>query len=105
LFIQIAHSIEELATGFHKKWYLIKMPFWFFLAFEIAFESFWIMVWLWQGFPSRIYLQAFFLALMFANSVQHIVWAGNVKKYVPGLVTAPIHIVVFLIFYFKFLFS
>ena len=36
--------------------------------------------------------------------VQHIVWAGNAKKYVPGLITAPIHIVVFLVFYSKAIF-
>ncbi len=101
LFVQIAHSIEELATGFHKKWYLFKMSFWAFLTFEIVFESFWIAVWLMPDFHSRIYFQAFFLALMLANGVQHIVWAGNVKKYVPGLVTAPVHITVFLTFYFK----
>ncbi|MBI5613329.1 HXXEE domain-containing protein [Candidatus Gottesmanbacteria bacterium] len=101
LLVQIAHSIEELSTGFHKKWYVFKMSFWVFLMYEIVFESFWIAVWLFQNFPIRNYLQTFFLALMFANGVQHIVWAGNVKKYVPGLITAPIHIVVFLMFYFK----
>ena len=104
LLVQIAHSIEELSTGFHKKWYVFKMPFWVFLVFEIALESFWIAVWLLQDFPNITYLQAFFLALMFANGVQHIVWAGNVKKYVPGLITAPIHIIVFLVFYFKAIF-
>ncbi|MFZ2025103.1 MAG: HXXEE domain-containing protein [Microgenomates group bacterium] len=104
LLVQIAHSIEELSTGFHKKWYVFKMPFWVFLVFEIIFESFWIAVWLLQDFPSRTILQAFFLALMFANGVQHIVWAGNVKKYVPGLITAPIHIIVFLAYYFKAIF-
>lgn len=101
LVVQIAHSIEELSTGFHKKWYVFKMPFWVFLVFEIVFGGFWIAVLLLQDFPSRIHLQAFFLALMFANGVQHVVWTGNVKKYVPGLITAPIHITVFLVYYFK----
>jgi len=101
LLAQIAHSIEELSTGFHKKWYVFKIPFWVFLAFEIIFEGFWITVWLLQNFPNRTLLQAFFLALMFANGVQHIVWAGNVKRYVPGLITAPLHIIVFLVFYFR----
>ncbi len=104
LLVQIAHSIEELSTGFHKKWYMFKMPFWVFLTFEIIFEGFWIAVWLLQDFPSRILLQAFFLALMFANGVQHVVWAGNVKKYVPGLIIAPVHIIVFLVYYFKVIF-
>ena len=101
LLVQIAHSIEELSTGFHKKWYVFKMPFWVFLSFEIVFEGFWIAVWLLQDFPNRALLQAFFLALMFANGVQHAVWVGNVKKYVPGLITAPVHIMVFLVYYFK----
>lgn len=103
LIVQLAHSFEELSTGFHKKWYLFKMPFRVFLAFELSFSAFWIMVLLLPNFPYRIYLQVFFLALMFANGVQHLVWWGNTKRYVPGLVTAPIHILVFLIFYFKVL--
>ena len=101
LLVQIAHSIEELSTGFHKKWYVFKMPFWTFLVFEIVFEGFWIAVWILQDFPSRSFIQTFFLALMFANGVQHIVWSGNVKKYIPGLITAPVHIIVFLVFYFR----
>src|SRR3989338_5713668 len=101
LLVQLAHSAEELSTGFHKKWYLFKMPFWAFLLFELAFSGFWIFVWLNSSFPYREYLQASFLALMFANGVQHIVWAGNVKRYVPGLITAPLHIIVFLVFYFR----
>lgn len=101
LFVQTIHVIEELSTGFNKKWYLFKIPFWVFLLFEFVFEGFWIIVYFLQNFPNRPYLQAFFLILMFANAVQHLVWAGSVKKYVPGLITAPVHIVVFLLFYFQ----
>ena len=101
LLVQIVHVIEELSAGFHKKWYLFTMPFWIFLLFELIFEGFWIAVYFLQDFPNRPYLQAFFLALMFANGVQHLVWAGSVKKYVPGLITAPIHIIIFLAFYFQ----
>ena len=101
LLVQIVHSIEELTTGFHKKWYLTPMPFWLFLTFEVVFTLFWIVVLLLPTFPYREALQAFFLVLMFANGVQHLVWAGSVKKYVPGLVTGIIHIVVFLTYYFK----
>lgn len=101
LLVQVVHAIEELSTGFHKKWYVFKMPFWVFLLFELVFEGFWITVYLFQDFPSRPTLQAFFLALMFTNGIQHIVWAGNVKKYVPGLITALIHIAIFLLFYFQ----
>jgi hypothetical protein len=52
-------------------------------------------------FSYKELLQSFFLALMFANGVQHVVWAGVVKKYVPGLITAPIHILVFMLFYLQ----
>ncbi len=103
LLVQISHAIEELSTGFHKKWYLVTMPFWVFLVFELLFEGFWIWVYLFQDFPNRAAFQSFFLALMFANGVQHLVWAGSVKKYVPGLLTAPLHIIVFLVFYFTVL--
>ena len=101
LFVQLIHSIEELTTGFHKKWYLFKMPFGIFLAFEVLFSAFWITVLLLPGSSYRTYLQEFFLVLMFANGVQHLVWFGNTKKYVPGLITAPIHVMVFLVFYFQ----
>jgi hypothetical protein len=103
LCLQIAHACEELFTGFHKKWYVFHMPFWVFLLFEIVFESFWLTVFLVPEFPNRSELQAFFLALMFANGIQHIVWAGNVKKYVPGLITSLFHIVIFLFYYMMYL--
>ena len=99
LLVQIIHAIEELSTGFHKRWYLFKMPFWVFLVFELLFEGFWIAVYLFPDFPNRPAFQAFFLSLMFANGLQHLVWARIVKKYVPGLITTPLHIIVFLLFY------
>lgn len=102
--VQLFHSFEELSTGFHKKWYLVKMPFKVFLLFEICFSLFWGIVIFNISFPVREGLLAFFLALMFANGVQHLVWSGCVKKYVPGLITAPVHILVFLIFYYQVLF-
>ena len=91
--VQLVHSIEELSTGFHKKWYLFKMPFWIFLVFEIGFTAFWMVVLFSPAFPYRIFLQTLFLLLMFANGVQHLVWYGNTKKYVSGLLTAPLHVV------------
>jgi hypothetical protein len=101
LFVQLVHSVEELSTGFHKKWYLFKMPFKVFLTFEICFTLFWSSVVFFHKFPFRDSLMAFFLVLMFANGVQHLVWAGSVKKYVPGLYTAFLHILIFLVFYFQ----
>jgi hypothetical protein len=99
--IQIAHSIEELSSGFHKKWYLFKMPFWVFLTFEICFTAFWAFVLFIPQFPNRSSLLYFFIALMFANGLQHIIWWCFVKKYVPGLITAPIHVLLPLVFYLR----
>jgi len=99
LSVQVIHSIEELSTGFHKRWYLFKMPFLIFLLFEILFTSFWIVILLVPSLPNRTMLQTTFLLLMFANGVQHLVWWGNVKKYVPGLLTTPIHIIIAFIYF------
>lgn len=101
LIVQLFHSAEELSTGFHKKWYLFKMPFWVFLSFEVIFTAFWLLVFFSHTFPYRETFQGFFLVLMLANGIQHIIWSGVVKKYVPGLVTAPIHVLVFLVYYFQ----
>lgn len=101
LIIQFAHSVEELATGFHKKWYLFPMPFWVFLLFEVSHNLFWGVVILTDLIPYKTQLAAFFIALMFANGIQHVVWYGVKKKYVPGLVTAPLHILLFLVFFFN----
>lgn len=98
--IQLAHSFEELITGFHKKWYFRKLSFRFFLAFEILHNIFWLSVLYTESFPVRYQLISFFLVLMFANGIQHVVWAGSVKKYVPGLATSALHIANFLVFYF-----
>lgn len=43
-----------------------------------------------------------FNILMFANGMWHLVWfvfCEKCKKYVPGLITAPIHVVTFIVFY------
>ena len=103
LLVQLIHSVEELTTGFHRKWYLFKMPFKVFLSFELLFSAFWIFVFF-SSLPYRENFQAFFLVLMFANGIQHLVWYGWEKKYVPGLITAFAHIAVFIVFYFKFIF-
>ena len=103
LVVQFAHSGEELLTGFHRRWYLTKLPFSYFLAFEILHNLFWTAVILLNYFPLRIYLLGSFVVLMFANGIQHLVWAGMVKKYVPGLITAPVHVILFLVLYFLML--
>lgn len=103
--VQICHSVEEVSTGFHKKWYLFRMSFKLFLAFEILHNIFWGLVIFTNIIPFKEQLTALFIPLMFANGIQHIVWFGAQKKYVPGLITAPIHIILFLLFYFLSLFS
>lgn len=75
------------------------MPFFVFLAWEIVFQSFWVSILLNHTLPYRESLMAFFNLLMFANGVQHLVWASVTKRYVPGLVTAPLFIVIFLWFF------
>ncbi len=95
--VQCVHSIEELSTGFHKKWYLFKMPFAVFLSFEIVFLALWLSVLFFPALPNRDLFMQFFIWLMLANGIQHLLWAAIVKKYVPGLVTAPLFIIVFLI--------
>lgn len=102
--IQFFHSIEELSNGFHEKFPLIKMKFQTFLILEILFFGFWVTVFFFNGFQYRDQLMAFFNVLMFANGIWHMVWWGIVKKYVPGLVTAPLFVITFLIFYFQALF-
>lgn len=100
--VQIIHSLEELSTGFHKKWFVFKMPFRTFLAFEIIHNSFWAIVLIYKSFPFRLELLAFFIVLMFAQSLWHLAWWAMKKEYVPGLVTAIIHVILFLVFYFQY---
>ena len=100
--IQLLHSIEELSTGFHKRFPPFRMTFRFFLIFELCFNAFWISVLFVAGFPFREHLMAFFAVLMFGNGIWHIVWFWffeKGKRYVPGLITAPVHVITFLIFY------
>lgn len=98
--IQFAHSIEELTNDFHNKFPPFKMSLKVFLTFEILFLGFWIGVFLLENLKFREVLMHVFAILMFANGLWHIVWASITKKYVPGLVTAPLFVIVFLWFYF-----
>lgn len=103
LAIQFIHSIEELSTGFHEKFPLFKMKFLTFLIFEILFLGFFVAVLL-APIPFREQLMALFIVLMFANGLWHMVWWGIVKRYVPGLITAPLFVVIFFVFYFRMIF-
>jgi hypothetical protein len=59
-------------------------------------------VYFFGDFPLREPLMASFNILMFANGLWHVVWCWfgeKGKNYVPGLVTAPLHILTFLLYY------
>lgn len=101
LVIQFFHSIEELSNDFNEKFPLVKMKFRTFLCFEILFFGFWVAIFLLKDFIYRDELMAFFNLIMFANGLWHMVWWGIVKKYVPGLVTAPLFVLTFMVFYFR----
>lgn len=99
--IQIIHSLEEIYTRFDKHWPVWKMSRRFFISFEILFSLLLLLVVFFQDFPQRlVFMQAFNL-LMFANGIWHLMWAGVVKKYVPGLITAPLFLIVFCFYYFS----
>lgn len=97
--IQLAHSVEEIATGFPEKWFYRWFSARSFLIFEILHNIFWGIAVFAPGVPQRIFLPALFSLLMFANGIEHIVWYMKEKKYVPGLITAPFHVAAFA-FYF-----
>ncbi len=99
-FIQLVHSLEELSTGFHKKWYLFTMPFWVFLTFEICFSLFWFICIFTDLFSNKVVLLHVFILLMFANGIQHLVWFGWSKKYNPGFITSLAHVGWFIFYYF-----
>ena len=99
LVLQLFHSAEELSQGFHKRFPFGKLTFKNFLTFEVLFMGLWLTIFMVKSFPYRENILAFYLLLMFANGIWHIVWWGIEKKYVPGLITAPFFILVFVVYY------
>ncbi len=102
--VQLAHSIEELMTGFNKKWFFFKLSFKKFILFEIIHTIFWALIIFSTIVPFRQYLLAIFIVLMFSQSLWHLAWWAMKKQYVPGLLTAWVHVVLFLSLYFRILF-
>lgn len=98
--VQIAHSLEESVTEFHKDNFFVHMSLRTFLLFELVFTAAWIVIFL-SHMVWRDVLLALFMLLMFANGIWHLVWARIEKRYVPGLYTAPLHVAVFVWFYFS----
>lgn len=99
--IQILHSHEEMYFHFEKRWPLWKMSRRFFVTFEYIFSAFLLVLIFTKSFPFRDMLMISFNVSMFANGIWHLMWAGVEKRYVPGLMTAPLFIIAFLIFYFR----
>lgn len=98
LIIQALHSLEELTQGFHRKVPFLSLKFETFLAFEVLFMSFWLVVFFLVAFPYRETFLASFILWMFANGIWHLAWGIIDKKYVPGVVTAPLFIIAFVFF-------
>jgi hypothetical protein len=100
---QLLHSQEEIWTGFHKRWFVFKMPIWVFITFEILFS---IPIILYMAIPSLPFAEGYmklFALLMLINGIEHLVWALVEKKYVPGLYTSPLFLVIFVFYYFTIL--
>jgi len=102
--IQFLHSIEEICTRFAKRWPIWRMSQKTFVLLEIFFAFLVLSMVLIKTLPYRDIFMAIYSILMFANGVWHLMWAGIEKRYVPGLITAPFFLIVYLIFYFRLLF-
>jgi hypothetical protein len=97
--IQLAHSQEEIWTGFHKRWFVFTMPRWVFITFEILFSLPIIAYIAKPSLPLAHWYMPLFALAMFVNGIGHIVWGLVKRSYVPGLITAPLFVVVFFAYY------
>lgn len=101
--LQLIHSQEEIHTGFHSKWPVFSWPKKAFVAFELVFSLFIVGMLFVRSLPFRELWFYLFNLLMFANGVEHLIWAASVKKYVPGLVSSFALTAFFLYYYLTFL--
>lgn len=99
--VQWLHSLEEIFTHFEIRWPVWKMSRIFFISLEAIFIPLVLAFWFINNIPFRDTFMLSYIVLMFANGVWHLMWAGTEKRYVPGLITAPLLILVFLLFYFQ----
>jgi hypothetical protein len=93
---QAVHFVEELSTGFHRRFpEALGLPAWstaFFVSFNVA----WLVAWVLciPGLTARRHLALFplwFLAIAaVANGIAHPALAARAGGYFPGLVTAPV---------------
>lgn len=70
-----------------------------FVVFEILFAALFVSV-LISDVSFKVLFAKAFILLMFANGIWHIFWALSEKKYVPGLITAPFHLLIFAWYFF-----
>ncbi|OGD81596.1 hypothetical protein A2572_04425 [Candidatus Collierbacteria bacterium RIFOXYD1_FULL_40_9] len=89
--VQIFHSLEEIFNHFEKRWSLWKTSRATFVTFEVLFSLLFLYTLLFQPSFYAAFAKAFLL-LMFANGVWHLFWGWSDRRYVPGLITAPFHI-------------
>jgi|SRR3989344_4526444 len=89
--IQVLHSLEEIFTRFEQRWPLWKMSRAIFVFFEIIFSAVFLCVLFFQPSFYNTFAKVFLL-LMFANGIWHLFWGWSERRYVPGLITAPFHI-------------
>ncbi|OGK63048.1 hypothetical protein A2334_00210 [Candidatus Roizmanbacteria bacterium RIFOXYB2_FULL_38_10] len=101
--IYLFHSQEEIYTHFEKVWPLWKMSRRFFITMEILLSTLLISAIFITNYPYRIGLMSIFNLVMFANGIWHITGAILAKRYIPGLVSSPFAVILFLIYYFQLL--
>ena len=97
--VQLIHSQEEIWTGFHKKWFLFRMPKWVFLTFEAVLSAAIITYLFKPHLAGATIFMPWFIFAMLLNGMEHVIWAAVKKGYVPGLATAPLFILLFVPFY------
>jgi hypothetical protein len=98
---QLIHSQEEIHTGFYKKSQIFGMSKKLFITFEIVFSLFILLFVFFKEIPFNTIWKHVFILLMFANGIEHFLWFLKEKKYVPGVVTAFIALIMFIFYYFS----
>ena len=99
--VQLIHSQEEIWTNFHRRWFVFKMPRWVFISFEIVLSAFIVLYMIQPGIAPVSVVVPIFALVMLINGLEHVIWGLVEKRYVPGLVTAPAFIIIFLAYFFE----
>lgn len=99
--IQLIHSQEEIWTNFHRRWFVFKMPRYVFVAFEMLLSALIVIYIVNPNIAPIKYVLPIFALTMLINGVGHVIWSLVEKRYVPGLVTAPAFIIIFLAYFFE----